>query len=92
MTNEWRTAEHALAYLARADSLPHRTEGEATLLDQVPTGTRRVLDLGSGDGRLLDLVLRHCVDVDCLWKWREMALLVGTRPASRPASPASADR
>ncbi len=30
--NEWRTSELALAYLARADSLLHRTKGEAVLL------------------------------------------------------------
>lgn len=56
--NEWRSAEHAGAYLQRADEIPHRAAGEATLLDELPAGIARVLDLGSGDGRLLDLVLR----------------------------------
>src|SRR5262245_57430984 len=60
MSSEWTTAEHALAYLQRADRIPHRTEGEATLLDEVPKDAGRVLDLGSGDGRVLGLLLLAC--------------------------------
>jgi SAM-dependent methyltransferase len=57
MNDEWTTPEHALTYLQRADRVPHRTEGEATLLEEVPKDAARILDLGSGDGRLLGLLL-----------------------------------
>jgi tRNA (cmo5U34)-methyltransferase len=60
MSNEWTTPEHALAYLKMADRIPHRTEGEATLLEEVPKEAARILDLGSGDGRLLGLLLLSC--------------------------------
>jgi SAM-dependent methyltransferase len=51
--NLWSSASHASDYLERADSIPHRSEGEATLLEFVPANPGRVLDLGTGDGRLL---------------------------------------
>src|SRR5262245_10196200 len=54
--NEYATAEHALKYLSRADTIPHRTEGEAVLLDFVPGSAQRILDLGAGDGRVLALL------------------------------------
>lgn len=62
MTNQWTKPEHALGYLGRADSLPHRAEAEAALLDEIRPATRRVLDLGTGDGRVLALVLGRCPD------------------------------
>ena len=56
MVNLWGSQAHALEYLTRAASIPHRVEGEAELLDWLPKPLTRVLDLGSGDGRLLALV------------------------------------
>jgi len=53
---EWKTAEHVTRYLDRADEYPRRAEGESVLLDHVPRTVRRVLDLGTGDGRLLALL------------------------------------
>jgi tRNA (cmo5U34)-methyltransferase len=55
-TNLWTSAEHANDYLGRASSIPHRREGESTLLEVIPAKAKRVLDLGTGDGRLLALV------------------------------------
>jgi len=56
--NLWNRTDHALDYLERADRITHRSEGEAALLEFIPQTTRRILDLGTGDGRLLALVRR----------------------------------
>ena len=61
--NRWTSPAHALEYLDRADSIPHRAAGEAELLEWLPSRMARVLDLGSGDGHLLDVVKRARPDV-----------------------------
>lgn len=58
--NLWTSPEHALGYLGRADSIPHRVEGESTLLEFIPSTAARILDLGTGDGRLLALAKLKC--------------------------------
>jgi tRNA (cmo5U34)-methyltransferase len=54
--NLWSNEEHATDYIDRSDKVPHRSEGEATLLEFIPPRARRVLDLGTGFGRLMGLV------------------------------------
>jgi tRNA (cmo5U34)-methyltransferase len=56
-SNEWQTSDHVLAYFDRAKRIAHlRAEGERLLLAQIPSRAKRVLDLGTGDGRILAMV------------------------------------
>src|SRR5271170_518671 len=64
--NLWTRTDHALDYLERADRITHRTEGESALLEFVPQSTRRILDLGTGDGRLLALVKREHANTEAV--------------------------
>jgi ubiquinone/menaquinone biosynthesis C-methylase UbiE len=64
--NLWTSSDHAREYLERADSISHRSEGESALLEFVPRTTRRILDLGTGDGRLLSLVRQQHPDTEAV--------------------------
>jgi tRNA (cmo5U34)-methyltransferase len=61
-TNLWRNADHALRYLASRDRIPHRVEGMGVLVELCREPATRVLDLGTGDGTLLALVLSAHTD------------------------------
>ncbi len=65
-TNLWTSPDHALEYLGLADTIPHRGEGEAEVLEIVPHDVRRILDLGTGDGRLLALLKRDRPQADAV--------------------------
>ncbi len=64
--NLWTSSEHVSYYLERADSISHRSEGEAALLEFIRPDTRRILDLGTGDGRLLAWVRQHHPDTEAV--------------------------
>jgi len=49
--------EHASAWLEMLPSLPHVHEADAALLEWLPERVDRFLDLGTGNGRMIDLVL-----------------------------------
>jgi SAM-dependent methyltransferase len=53
---EWSSPEYVLDYLRVADKIPHRNEGEQVLLEYIPTDAKKILDLGTGDGRLIKLL------------------------------------
>ena len=54
--NEWDNTEHVDLYLGKADSFPRRDEGESALFEVVPRDAARILDLGTGNGRLLAML------------------------------------
>lgn len=57
VAHRWDDPDHAKDYLANRQEVPHRTEGEATLVEALGPRVERVLDLGAGDGRVLATVL-----------------------------------
>jgi tRNA (cmo5U34)-methyltransferase len=68
-SEEWSSAPHVRRYLTRAHAEATAVSSDEALLEQVPPGARTVLDLGTGDGRLLALLLgqepgRRCVGLD----------------------------
>ncbi len=54
--SRWLSSERVQGYLERADKIPPRSKGENVLLDFIPKTTRKVLVLGTGDGRLIKIL------------------------------------
>ncbi len=57
-TNRWRSDDHASAWLEMLPTLPRLDEADAALLEWLPPRVDRFLDVGTGDGRVIALVLR----------------------------------
>lgn len=59
----WKDHDKAHEYVGRVGRLAARAAGEAELVAALPSVVERVLDLGTGDGRLIDVVLSARPDV-----------------------------
>jgi len=62
--NLWVNEDHALAYLRERETLPHRVDALAMLCELLPERVVRALDLGTGDGVTLALVLSARPDAE----------------------------
>jgi tRNA (cmo5U34)-methyltransferase len=54
--SEWSDPAHVRHYLQRTGGRERFEEGDRALLEVIPQDARRVLDLGTGDGRLLAML------------------------------------
>ena len=79
MSDEWGDPGRVAEYLSR--EIPHRAIAEEMLLEALPSRIERVLDLGTGDGRLVAAIREHYPD----------ALAVGI-DTSEPMLARAADR
>ena len=64
--SHWLTSWRVRQYLNRANNIPYRSDGEQVLLDFIPMSTRRILDLGTGDGRLIKLLRQKIPNIKCI--------------------------
>lgn len=55
--SEWSDPAHVDHYRSRSDDEGWAVSADHALLEQIPPGASRILDLGTGDGRLLALLL-----------------------------------
>lgn len=62
--SKWLTSRRVKDYLNRVEQIPHRTEGESVLCEFISKKTKRVLDLGSGNGRLIKLLKEKLPNIE----------------------------
>lgn len=64
MADGWRDPGRVAEYLSR--EIPYRDIAEAMLLQALPSGLERFVDLGTGNGRLIALVREHYPEAQAL--------------------------
>jgi tRNA (cmo5U34)-methyltransferase len=55
-----------LLHILMSDNLPHRSEREAVLFEHITKDRNRILDLGTGDGRLIRLIKKNRPDIEAV--------------------------
>jgi SAM-dependent methyltransferase len=58
LADYWMDLENVRNYLSKAARLPHRRAGDAALIQATPLNVNRILDLGTGDGHLIALLMQ----------------------------------
>lgn len=66
MSASWEDESKVSEYLERLDRLTARRAGEAELVEALPSSVERMLDLGCGDGRLIDVVRSARPEVEAI--------------------------
>jgi SAM-dependent methyltransferase len=76
--DEWSDARHVEHYMARTGEFG-AAEGERMLLGMLAPGAGRILDLGTGDGRVIAAATERCPDARCLGVDRSPLMLAKAR-------------
>ena len=66
MSSEYWDPKRIEQYLGLVGQIPHRTEGESVLLEILPLNVHRVLDIGTGDGRMIALLRAVRSDIEAI--------------------------
>jgi SAM-dependent methyltransferase len=74
---EWSDPAHVERWRRRAEDAFAAVDPDEALLEQLPVGVRRVLDLGCGDGRLPALLLSACPGLEMLVGLDSSELMLG---------------
>ena len=64
--SHWLTSWRVRQYLNRANNIPTEVMGNRFYSDFIPMSTRRILDLGTGDGRLIKLLRQKIPNIKCI--------------------------
>lgn len=58
-SQEWSDLQKSSYYLKKVGSYSNRMPGEKVLLESIPYTAKRILDLGSGNGRIIKLMKEY---------------------------------